>query len=388
MQRTLLILSSFFLFKLSFAQPFLTTPVEGTQGSDWTIVNYVDWSIDGILDHQCGTKTYDGHQGTDYTLYSFEQMDTGVNVLAAADGVVTFVQDGLFDKETDGDVTKKLGNYIAIKHDNLYYTYYAHLKKNSLLVTVGDTVKQGEVIAEIGSSGNSKDPHLHFELWYDSSYLIDPFSGTCGNPASLWIDAPTYDTTLTIVEQGIKLKNDLSLNDLRFRDSSYRNNLSILPNSDSNLNYWAMLHGLRKGDVLTLRWYTPDGNEWFSFSNTLTQDFWYYYYWSFIDHTDLAEGEWMVSLDRNNNTITELNFTVEKTASIDTEDKISLCYTLQSKSLAELFSLYSEELTVLDTGGKTVDLSKLHSLPSGLYVLQLRNEHYSCKVKRRILNER
>jgi len=147
-------------------QAFLNTPIQGIQGQDWVMVNYVDWSIDSVHDANCGTKSYDGHQGTDFVIKSFTQMDSGVNILAAADGEVIFIQDGLFDRETDGDVTKLLGNYIGIKHANNYFTYYGHLKKNSLLVSVGENVIAGQVIAKVGSSGNSTDPHLHFEVWY------------------------------------------------------------------------------------------------------------------------------------------------------------------------------------------------------------------------------
>lgn len=55
-------------------------------------------------------------------------MDSGVNVLAADDGVVTFVLDTLFDRNKTA-VSGGFGNYICIKHENLMYTYYAHLKK-------------------------------------------------------------------------------------------------------------------------------------------------------------------------------------------------------------------------------------------------------------------
>lgn len=108
------------LGNIGFSQPFMVQPIEGVQGKDFIIVNYVDWLDSGIVDAYCRTKTYDGHQGTDYALRSFQHMDSGVNVLAAAQGVVTFVKDGLFDRETEGDVSKGLGNYIAIRHPNKF----------------------------------------------------------------------------------------------------------------------------------------------------------------------------------------------------------------------------------------------------------------------------
>jgi len=54
------------------------------------------------------------------------------------------------------------GNMIEISHGNGYVTRYAHNKKN--LVVVGDKVGKGQIIAEMGSSGRSTGPHVHFEV--------------------------------------------------------------------------------------------------------------------------------------------------------------------------------------------------------------------------------
>ena len=48
-----------------------------------------------------------------------------------------------------------------------------------MLVKVGDTVKEGEPIGMIGSSGNSTDPHLHLEVYDINSNIVDPFAGAC-----------------------------------------------------------------------------------------------------------------------------------------------------------------------------------------------------------------
>ncbi len=57
-----------------------------------------------------------------------------------------------------------LGNHIIIEHDNGEYSYYLHLKTESIKVKPGDVVKQGQVIAALGHSGNSTEPHLHFHV--------------------------------------------------------------------------------------------------------------------------------------------------------------------------------------------------------------------------------
>ncbi len=156
--------------------PSFVTPIEGTYGKDFFIVNYVDYKTDSanFKDLFCNTKTYEGHQGTDFVIRSFAQMDSGVNVLAVDDGEVIFVEDSLFDRNTESIKSLGFGNYIAIKHKNKIHTYYAHLRKNSALVKVGEKVIAGQKIAQVGSSGNSSDPHLHFEVWYDSTNYIDP----------------------------------------------------------------------------------------------------------------------------------------------------------------------------------------------------------------------
>lgn len=75
----------------------------------------------------------------------------GAQVLAVADGVVTR--------------SLKNGNYgwmVEIDHGNDYTTLYSHNRKN--LVKVGETVKKGQAIAEVGSTGLSTGPHVHFEV--------------------------------------------------------------------------------------------------------------------------------------------------------------------------------------------------------------------------------
>ena len=56
------------------------------------------------------------------------------------------------------------GNYIRIGNSDGTKAYYGHLKQNSLLVSAGQTVKRGQAIASMGSSGYSSGKHLHFEL--------------------------------------------------------------------------------------------------------------------------------------------------------------------------------------------------------------------------------
>jgi murein DD-endopeptidase MepM/ murein hydrolase activator NlpD len=56
------------------------------------------------------------------------------------------------------------GNIVVIKHTNGEYSNYLHLKPGSVQVKAGDQVKQGQVIGKVGHSGNSTEPHLHFQV--------------------------------------------------------------------------------------------------------------------------------------------------------------------------------------------------------------------------------
>ena len=85
------------------------------------------------------------HTGTDIACAS------GTNIKVVADGTVTFSQ-------RNGSY----GNLIKVDHGNGVETWYAHCSK--LYATVGQQVKAGDVIAAVGSTGNSTGPHLHLEI--------------------------------------------------------------------------------------------------------------------------------------------------------------------------------------------------------------------------------
>ncbi len=72
---------------------------------------------------------------------------------------------------TTARFSESYGNYIIIDHDNGYQTLYAHCSR--LLSEKGEKVTQGDVIALVGSTGNSTGPHLHIEVLLDGE-RIDP----------------------------------------------------------------------------------------------------------------------------------------------------------------------------------------------------------------------
>ncbi|RYY97136.1 MAG: M23 family metallopeptidase [Comamonadaceae bacterium] len=91
------------------------------------------------------------HTGLDF------QADPGTPILAAAGGVVVAAETHF-----------AYGNMVEVDHGNDLVTRYAHASK--LLVKKGDLVKRGQKLAEVGSSGRSTGPHLHFEVMVQGTY--------------------------------------------------------------------------------------------------------------------------------------------------------------------------------------------------------------------------
>ena len=91
------------------------------------------------------------HTGLDFP------SDAGTPILAAAGGVVVTQEYHL-----------AYGNMVEVDHGNNLVTRYAHASK--VLVKKGDLVKRGQKIAEVGSTGRSTGPHLHFEVLVDGTY--------------------------------------------------------------------------------------------------------------------------------------------------------------------------------------------------------------------------
>jgi murein DD-endopeptidase MepM/ murein hydrolase activator NlpD len=96
-------------------------------------------------------------------LPTLKYQDRGVNVISLTDGVVEVVTDGHFDRNTT--FTRGLAaNAVVVRAPNGYAIGYYHLRKDSILVQVGQQIRAGTVIAQVGSSGYSDGPHLHVEV--------------------------------------------------------------------------------------------------------------------------------------------------------------------------------------------------------------------------------
>jgi len=136
-----------------------------------------------ILQFRERSKSYKTTGATSQDFFAF-----GQDVISVADGTIVEA----VDKYTDDDSKLKkenenydqydqriqseqmqalsqdpngvAGNYIVIKHNDSEYSMYAHLKSGSVKIKKGDVVKRGQVIASVGNTGSSTEPHLHFQL--------------------------------------------------------------------------------------------------------------------------------------------------------------------------------------------------------------------------------
>lgn len=127
------------------------------------------------------THKGDGSKLDDYFCY-------GRDVLAVADGVVVDTVTDLTEAndrlkrpdESEADFEQRtlagqnallargykavIGNYVVIQHAGGEYSDYAHLRQGSVKVKAGDKVTRGQVIAQVGHTGNTTEPHLHFQI--------------------------------------------------------------------------------------------------------------------------------------------------------------------------------------------------------------------------------
>ena len=91
----------------------------------------------------------------------------GSRIINVEDGIVSYAgwQEGY-------------GNCVEIKHidesGNVFYTFYAHMRENSICVQTGQKIVTGQIIGVQGSTGNSSGDHLHFEIRLENKKTIDP----------------------------------------------------------------------------------------------------------------------------------------------------------------------------------------------------------------------
>ena len=107
--------------------------------------------------------------------YDFD-MPIGTKVVASRAGTVAVV----VESYAENNNTPGQENYLIIQHDDDSIAGYYHLTKDGINVAVGDSVSQGDIVGQSGNTGDSSEPHFHFEvaLCEDCETLAVNFTNT------------------------------------------------------------------------------------------------------------------------------------------------------------------------------------------------------------------
>jgi len=131
------------------------------------------FALDMLVKREGASFKGEGKELGDY--YCFDQP-----ILAPGAGTIVKTVDGMPDNPIGTtDARNPAGNHVVIDHGNGEFSILGHLKYASLVVEMGDTVKAGDRIASCGNSGNTSEPHLHYQL-QDQAAM---FAGAKGLPA-------------------------------------------------------------------------------------------------------------------------------------------------------------------------------------------------------------
>jgi len=249
--------------------PSLEIPIDCEVGRTCFIQNYVDHDPGpGFRDYRCGDLGYDGDTGTDFRLRTYREMAAGVRVLAAAPGVVRAVRDGMPDINVrrigvDALDGKHAGNSVAIRHADGWETQYNHMRKGSIEVGRGDTVKAGRVLGLVGLSGKTEFPHVEFSVRHRGK-AIDPFVGTTDalgcdeEPKPLW--SARALTTLEYLPTGTLGAGFAPVKPDRETIESGIYTDSVIHSASPALVFWVYVFGLHAGDDAWTRLLAPDGS--------------------------------------------------------------------------------------------------------------------------------
>ena len=249
--------------------PSLAFPADCILGETCFLQQFVDRDPGpGARDYTCGPQSYDGHTGTDIRTADLAAMARGVAVIAAADGVVRALRDGVPDAGTAAMAPGQgCGNGVVLTHPGGWETQYCHLMQGSIPVAVGDRVTAGTRLGLIGYSGQTEFPHLEFLLRHEGQ-IVDPLAPSdltrCGDgTAALWPVAADH------AGGGILSAGFSPMIPEFAAIKAGTAGMGTLGARDAALVIWAYVHGGRSGDVLDLRITDAAGAELHAASVTL-----------------------------------------------------------------------------------------------------------------------
>jgi len=363
----------------------------------YSISAYLDHNSDypnQLQDYMCGELTYDlengyNHEGTDFFLWPFPwfKMDNDeVQAIAAASGIITFKQDGHFDRNCNGEDMP--WNAIFIQHSNGYSTWYGHLKNGSLTdKEIGQEVEGGEYLGIVGGSGISFTPHLHFEVHNELDDIIDPYEGPCNSElnSSLWEEQKSYiDAGINKISTNSKLPffPECPLQETMNESDSFTINDTVF--------LLAYFRNISSNDSMKISIYRPDDSVWYEWWWNNEMPFynasWNYWY---IIINDEPEGYWKYKLRykeetfeqefhySNSSSILESNINilsifpnpVTKNAQISLPSEFSEAFTFEIKNILGQNPTINYKF---NTGKKSIVLD-CSGLKKGIYLISMEN---------------
>ncbi len=178
----------------------LQRPLGKVPYQDWVVTDYIDVdpTTAGRFDFRGSSQVTGGQTGMVFGTYNFEAMDRGIPIYAAAAGTVVQDVDGNFDRQGFGS---PFGiNYVTLDHGNGWHTRYENLATDSITVKIGDTVKIGQVLGQMASSGIGSNPQMRFTTFFHGLPVETNY-----RPSAFWANPLPYagDQPARVLKYGI-----------------------------------------------------------------------------------------------------------------------------------------------------------------------------------------
>jgi hypothetical protein len=257
--------------------PLLSLPLDCAPENECATIKYVDHQPGpDMRDYACGAMTggENDYPGTSIAIRDLRTMRRGVAVRAAADGVVLRRRDGVADDGVFGERSREevsaqgCGNALVLDHGGGWTSVYCHLRRGSLTVEPGARVAAGDRIAEVGMSGLTELPHLHFQVRHKNR-VVDPFVGgdglrgdtkACGvGKSPLWRKEAL--AALTPYTPTLLRSAGFSRRELNMRDARSGEEEQARPACGPDWFFWVEIIGVRKNDRVALSVIAPDGRK-------------------------------------------------------------------------------------------------------------------------------
>ena len=153
------------------------------------------YAYDFVVRKDGSTHAGDGRRNDEYWC-------EGRPILAPAAGAIVAAKDGVAENVPRAlDSDEKLGNHVVIDHGNGEFSLLAHLQTGSIAVEPGDEVEAGDRVGACGNSGNSTEPHLHYQLqtgpdFFEAEALPAPFHDYRADGVIVEIGEPVRGQTI------------------------------------------------------------------------------------------------------------------------------------------------------------------------------------------------